>query len=81
MSYEYKPGSGTAFKNNDKTEDWHGDFKGKVMLPGGILHYLDVYNAVDKNGNPYLKFKIGKEVGQQKPKAKDFAEMPDDLPF
>lgn len=83
MAYEYKPNYGTAFKNNDKSEDWHGDLKGKIMLPNGALHYLDVYKATDKNGQSYLKFKIGKEVAQQKPQAsaQEFAELPDDLPF
>lgn len=60
--YEYKPGNGSAFKNDKKTEDWHGDLTGKIMLPDGKLHYLNIYNAAKKSGEAYFKVSIGKEV-------------------
>lgn len=74
--YEHKPNYGSAFKNDKKTEEWHGDLKGKIMLPDGKLHYLDVYNAVNKNGQSYLKFKIGKEVQEPSAPAYSAAHQP-----
>ncbi len=69
--YEHKPNYGSAFKNRDKKEDWQGDYTGKIMLPDGKLHYFNVYDAKDKNGQGYFKFKIGKEV--QEPAAPTYS--------
>ena len=60
MGWEHKPSHGSVFPNEEKKEDWHGDFRGDVMLPDGTVHYLDVTNAVTKAGKPYFKIKIGK---------------------
>jgi hypothetical protein len=94
--YVPKPGYGSAFKNDKKTEDWHGDFKGKVMLPDGNEHYVDIYNANTKDGQPYFKMKIGKPVAnqpgqysaahqpfpaKQKPAASGFDDVDSDVPF
>lgn len=37
MAYEHKPGYGSLFKNADKTEDKHPDYRGKFMTPDGVL--------------------------------------------
>ena len=93
--YVPKPGTGSAFINDNKTEEWHGDFKGKIVLPNGDTHYFDVYKAKDKNDKTYLKVKIGKQVVEQpgkysaahkpfdtKPKAsKGFDDIDSDVPF
>lgn len=60
MAWENKPNYGSAFKNKDKSEDWHAEFRGDVMLPDGTLHWLDVNPAVTRAGEPYYKIKIGK---------------------
>jgi hypothetical protein len=59
MAYEHKPGQGSAFKNNDKKEDWHADYKGDVMLPDGALHWLEVTPKTTQAGEVFYKVKIG----------------------
>lgn len=66
MAYEMKPGQGSAFKNKDKTEDWHPAYRGKVMLPNGDVHYLDITPKKTQAGEAWVSVKIGKAVaGQQ----------------
>jgi hypothetical protein len=83
--YIAKPGTGSAFKNENKTEDWHGDYTGQITLPEGAIagatYYFNVYNNVGKaSGKPYLGASIGKQV---QPKAGGSAptESKEDLPF
>jgi hypothetical protein len=94
MAWEHKPNFGSAFMNKEKTEDWHAEFRGDIMLPDGTLHYLDVSPAKTKAGDPYYKVKIGKvkmSAGHSGPdisqhnQAKANAYQPqggnDDIPF
>ena len=37
-----KPGTGVAFKNENKKEDWHADFTGEFADHDGNLFYLNV---------------------------------------
>lgn len=62
MAYEMKPGQGSAFKNDKKTEDWHPAYKGKVMLPDGSLHWLDVTPKKTQAGETWVSVKIGKQI-------------------
>lgn len=64
-NYEHKPGQGSAFANKDRTEDWHAPFRGKVMLPDGSLHYLDVWNKKTQAGDTWVSVKIGKAIAGQ----------------
>ena len=61
MAYELKPGQGSAWPNEKKTEDWHAAFRGKVMLPDGRTHWLDI-SPKESNGKTWYSVKIGKEV-------------------
>ncbi len=61
MAYEMKPGQGSAWPNDKKTEDWHADFRGRVMLPDGKTHWLDV-TPKSTDGKTWYSVKIGKEV-------------------
>lgn len=61
MAYEMKPGQGSAFPNENKKEDWHADFRGRVMLPNGATHWLDITNRKTKEGKSYVTVKIGNE--------------------
>ena len=90
MAYEMKPGQGSAFKNDKKTEDWHPQFKGKVMLPDGSTHWLDVTPKKTQAGDTWVSIKIGKQIeGAAKPvsehnqaKANAFVtDVDDDIPF
>jgi len=86
MAYEMKPGEGSAFIN-EKKEDWHADFRGKVVLPDGKVCYLDVYKKTDRNGNPFVRMKIGKEIvarTDSAPQVKDngsILTMKDEIPW
>ncbi len=62
MAYEMKPGQGSAFKNDKKTEDWHPPFKGKVMLPDGSTHWLDITPKKTKAGDTWVAIKIGNRI-------------------
>jgi hypothetical protein len=61
MAYEMKPGQGSAWPNENRTEDWHAPFRGKVMLPNGAVHYLDLYEK-ESNGKKWFSVKVGKEA-------------------
>lgn len=91
--FQHKEGKGSAFANDRKTEDWHADFRGKVMVDG-TLRYLDIWKNRDRNGNTYLGVQIGKPVGETRGKPaeppRDYAKpepddagkpFDDDIPF
>lgn len=61
MAYEMKPGQGSAWPNEKKTEDWHADFRGKVMLPDGKTHWLDI-TPKSSDGKTWYSVRIGREV-------------------
>lgn len=93
--YKAQPGSGSVFKNDRKQEDWHADWRGKVLLPDGTEHYIDVYDNVSKNGTEYRRIRIGNPVANtnqgQAPvrhsqpasqvSTDDLGAFEDDLPF
>lgn len=91
MAYEMKPGQGSAFKNDKKTEDWHPAYKGKVMLPDGSVHWLDISPKKTKAGDTYIVVKVGNQIDPPaaKPlsahnaaKANAYVSEPDsDIPF
>lgn len=62
MAYEMKPGQGSAFVNEKKVEDWHPDFKGKVLLPNGDMHWLDITKKATKDGKEWVSVKVGNKV-------------------
>ena len=77
--FELRPGQGSAFKNKDKTEDWHADYKGELLLPDGTLHWIDVQPGKTRAGEWYFKIKLGKpkqpkETGQQQAMVLDSAK-------
>jgi hypothetical protein len=58
-AYEQKPGKGAAFPNDKKVEDWHADYKGRVCLPDGSMHWLDVTIKTAASGMQYAAVTIG----------------------
>ena len=89
---EIKPSEGKAWKNADKTETWHGDYKGTFVMPDGTKHFLDVYVNKKADGGVWFKLKVGKAkmvaaavpeygaVAQPQPKAV-VPDLDDDIPF
>lgn len=60
---ELNENEGKLFVNNDKTEDWHGDYTGQILLPDGTRHYINLYQNVGRtSGNTWFKVKIGNPV-------------------
>ena len=90
---EIKPSEGKAWKNADKTEAWHGDYKGTFVMPDGTKHFLDIYVNKKPDGEPWFKIKVGKAKTTQSAAAPVFAAAPqpqpkavvpdndDDIPF
>ena len=93
--YQAKPGSGSVFKNDRKEQDWHADWRGKILMPDGTEHYLDVYDNVSKSGVEYRTVRIGNPVANKNMQAPvqntqstnqavssdQLNELEDDLPF
>lgn len=63
MSYQYKPNSGSLFKNQYKTEDKHPDYKGDGIVNGKEVELAGWINK-KKNGEEY----IGITFEDKKPK-------------
>ena len=57
---EIKPSEGKAWKNAEKTETWHGDYKGTFVMPDGTKHFLDLYVNKKDDGGVWFKLKVGK---------------------
>ena len=57
---EMKPSEGKCWKNAEKTESWHGDYKGTFVMPDGTRHFLDLYVNKTADGVPWFKIKVGK---------------------
>ena len=57
QQYEQKDNDGAAFPVESKTEDWHDDYSGKIMVEGS-MYWLGVRNMESKAGTPYLKLKV-----------------------
>jgi hypothetical protein len=95
MAYEIRPGQGSAFANEDKKEDWHADFRGKVLLPDGKTHYLDITKRKTKDGKTWLSVKVGNQIAVPAPvysgahdaakvngyQPQPVAALDDDIPF
>jgi hypothetical protein len=90
---EIKPNEGKAWKNADKTEVWHGDYKGTFVMPDGTKHFLDIYVNKKPDGEPWFKLRVGKakisgagavpQFAAAQPESKAVAkpDLDDDIPF
>ena len=56
---EIKPSEGKCWKNAEKTESWHGDYKGTFVMPDGTRHFLDLYVNKTADGQAWFKIKVG----------------------
>ena len=83
MAYEVKPGQGSAFVNKNKTEDWHAQYSGEVVLPDGSLHYLEITPGKTQAGEHWFRVKIGKPKQAKPAVAAPVAQVSEDsdIPF
>lgn len=81
-----KPGTGVAFVNENKKEDWHADWTGEFADHDGNLFYLNVSKkTAGHSGREYISVSLGKpKVAKATPSnaaPASFDDLPDDLPF
>jgi len=80
MAYEMRPGSGSLFKNDKRTEEKHPNAKGKIMLPNGEVRWISAWTKTTSAGEKWQSLSIGElvEGGQPKPAV---VQSDDDVPF
>lgn len=83
---ERKPGTGVAFTNKNKKEDWHADWTGEFADLDGNIYYLNVSKKVSGHSNQeYISISLGKpKVAKAAPSnaaPKPIHDMIDDIPF
>ena len=73
---------GFLFKNNNKKNDNHPDYTGKIVLSNKKEYYLSAWVNTSKSGSKYMSLTIGNETEQKEvaPAPKKVAND-DDLPF
>jgi len=83
---ERKPGTGVAFANKNKKEDWHADWTGEFADLDGNIYYLNVSKKVSGHSNQeYISVSLGKpKLAKATPSnaaPKPIHDMIDDIPF
>lgn len=80
MAYEMRPGGGSLFKNDKRTEEKHPNAKGKIMLPNGEVRWISAWTKVTSAGEKWQSLSIGDLVqgGQPQPAV---VQSDDDIPF
>jgi hypothetical protein len=81
-----KPGTGVAFINENKKEDWHADFAGEFADLDGNLFYLNVSKKLSgHSGIEYITVSLGKPKAPKAAPANAASapihDMIDDIPF
>jgi len=65
MAYEQKPGQGSMFKNDQKTEDKHPDYKGSIMLPDGSECWISGWIKRPEGKTPFMSLSV--QAKEQQP--------------
>jgi hypothetical protein len=80
MAYEMRPGGGSLFKNDKRTEEKHPNAKGKIMLPNGEVRWISAWTKTTSAGEKWQSLSIGELVqgGQPQPAV---VQSDDDVPF
>lgn len=82
MAYELKPGQGSIFKNDKKTEEKHPDYKGTIMTPDGVECWVSMWVKRPDGKTPFFSVSVQKKEQQaSSPVDATPAEPVDDLPF
>lgn len=87
MAYEMRPGGGSLFKNDKKTDERHPNLKGRVMLPNGEVRWISGWTKTTAAGEKWISLSVGDLVqGVGQPQAQPqlkaaMVESDDDIPF
>jgi len=83
MSYELKPGHGSIFKNDKKTEEKQPDYKGSLMTPDGTECWVSVWVKRPEGKQPFFSLSIQAKEQEAAPVAQNQSVQTetDDLPF
>ena len=90
MAEAFIPKLGTVymFANENKTEDWHADFGGTIIMPldivPGAAYFVNLTESTAKNGKPMRKLSIGKQAkgsSTESTRGSDEGVLDDDVPF
>lgn len=92
MAFEHREGSGNMFRNDEKEQPNHADWKGEIMI-NGQLHWLNCWVKQGKKGE-YMSVSVKpkqknmgdalKQVRQNTPSRNDRQQdngFGDDVPF
>ena len=82
-------GTGTFSDNNNRTEDWHPELRGKGIWLDGTEFWIDIKQRQSRDGHPFYSFKMRlKDGSTQKVKVQPATsnqslsqELDDDVPF
>jgi hypothetical protein len=84
MAYEMRPGGGSLFKNDKRTEERQPNLKGRVMLPNGEVRWVSAWTKKTAAGESWISLNIGDlcqvQGGDVQPKPA-VVLSDDDIPF
>lgn len=87
MAYEMKPGQGSLFRNEKKTEERQPGYKGRLMLPNGEVRWVSCWVKKTSAGEPWFSLAVG-DLCQQQGGGQAYAQAAaavsvsdDDIPF
>ena len=81
MAYEMRPGGGSLFKNDKRTEEKHPNAKGKIMLPNGEVRWISAWTKTTAAGEKWQSLSIGDLVQGGQGQAAAVVQSDDDIPF
>lgn len=58
MAYETKPSFGALFKNKNKQQENHPDYRGDVVTPEGVKYEIAAWLKESANGSKYMSLKL-----------------------
>jgi uncharacterized protein (DUF736 family) len=72
---------GALFRNEDKTEEKHPDYRGSINV-GGVDHWLSAWIKTSKKGSKYMSLSVKpKNSDNAQPKKASAQALNDQVPF
>lgn len=64
MTYELKENTGSLFKNNNKTQEKHPSYKGKINIAGKVMD-IALWQRQTSKGDVYLSVMVSEPMTKQ----------------